>query len=464
MDNTGKNEIQLVIFDLDGVLIESRDIHYNAFNLALEEIDPKYIITRDEHITRYDGNSTTNKLKMLTAYKGLPIELYDRIWKSKQEKTQILLNKLGRDELICGVLRGLKERGYKIYCASNSIWQSVKTILLRCGFMEYMDYFCSNEDVKEHKPNPEIYLKCVSRSKLSPRECLIVEDSPIGKAAANASSCHLLPVNSPSDVTLERILGEIKICENKNRMTNIVNKWEGNINVVIPMAGRGSRFAEKGYSFPKPLIEVNGKPMIQLVVENLNINGNYIFIVQKEHYEKYCLNYLLNLIAPNCRIICVDGITDGAACTVLLAKEYINNDMPILIANSDQFLEWNSSEFLYSMMSEGIDCGISTFESMHPKWSYAKLDDNGYVTEVREKEVISKHATTGIYYWKFGSDFVKYAEQMISKNIRVKNEFYVVPVFNEAIADNKKIKVKDCDKMWGLGVPEDLEYYIKNYI
>jgi dTDP-glucose pyrophosphorylase len=133
------------------------------------------------------------------------------------------------------------------------------------------------------------------------------------------------------------------------------------------------------------------------------------------------------------------------------------------MANSDQFIEWNSGEFLYSMQSQNIDGGMLTFESTHPKWSYAKIDENGIVKEVAEKNPISNIATVGIYYWKNGSDYVKYAEDMINKNIRYNNEFYVCPVFNQAIHDSKKIKTFNIQKMWGLGTPEDLQYFIGNY-
>jgi dTDP-glucose pyrophosphorylase len=235
------------------------------------------------------------------------------------------------------------------------------------------------------------------------------------------------------------------------------------LNVVIPMAGAGSRFSQQGYTFPKPLIDVNGKPMIEVVVDNLNIDAHFIFLVQKEHYEQYNLKYLLNLISPNCEIVQIDGVTQGAACSTLLAKEFINNDNPLVIANSDQFIEWNSNECMYAFSADEIDAGILTFKSHHPKWSYAKLDDTGFVLEVAEKKVISDNATVGVYYWKHGKDYVTYAEQMIDKNIRVNNEFYVCPVFNEAIADNKKIKIKHINKMWGLGTPEDLTYFINNY-
>jgi dTDP-glucose pyrophosphorylase len=235
------------------------------------------------------------------------------------------------------------------------------------------------------------------------------------------------------------------------------------LNVLIPMAGAGSRFAQAGYTFPKPLIEVRGKPMIQVVVENLNIEANYIFLVQKSHYEKYNLQSVLSILKPGCKIVQVDGLTEGAACTTLLAKEFIDNDEPLVMANSDQFVEWDSNNVMYSFTADGIDGGILTFKATHPKWSYAKLDENGFVSQVAEKNPISDNATVGVYYWNKGSDYVKYAEQMIGKNIRTNNEFYVCPVFNEAIADGKKIRVKEISKMWGIGTPEDLNYFLENH-
>jgi dTDP-glucose pyrophosphorylase len=203
--------------------------------------------------------------------------------------------------------------------------------------------------------------------------------------------------------------------------------------------------------------------MIQVVVENLNIEAKYTFIVQEEHYEKYNLKYLLNLIAPGCNIVQVNGITEGAACTTLLAKEFIDNDDPLLIANSDQFLEWNSNECLYAFNADGIDAGIVTFKNTHPKWSYARVGEDGFVAEVAEKKPISNDATVGVYFWKHGADYVRCAEQMIEKNIRVNNEFYVCPVFNEAIEEGKKIRIKEIQRMWGIGTPEDLKYFQEEY-
>ena len=124
---------------------------------------------------------------------------------------------------------------------------------------------------------------------------------------------------------------------------------------------------------------------------------------------------------PNCKVVELDKLTEGAACTTLLAKEFINNSNPLIIANSDQFIEWDSSKTMYKFTTKKIDGSILTFESIHPKWSYAKCDKNNFVTEVAEKKVISKNATVGVYYWSKGKEYVKYAEQMIKKNIRLNN-------------------------------------------
>ena len=229
------------------------------------------------------------------------------------------------------------------------------------------------------------------------------------------------------------------------------------------MAGAGSRFESAGYTFPKPLIDVEGQPMIHKVVNNLNIQGRYIFLVQKAHYEKYNLENLLNLISPGCEIIQLEGLTEGAACTVLTARELIDNEEPLIIANADQYIEWNAFETISEFSNEGIDGGILTFSSVHPKHSFAKVDGQGYVTEVAEKKPISTNATVGVYFWKKGSDFVKYADQMIDKNIRTNNEFYVCPVYNEAIGDDKKIITSMVDKMWGMGTPEELDNFLQNY-
>ena len=456
---------KLVIFDLDGVLIDSRELHYDALNDALRKVGAEYVITREEHLSKYDGLNTTRKLKMLTEQKGLPVSSYDKVWSDKQEATFNLVRGFCKEYMLQTIFRQIKARGYKIAIASNSIRETVKLSLLSIGVMDEVDYFVSNEDVTRTKPYPEMYWKCMTALNALPKNTIIVEDSHIGRQGALDSGAHLLAVENAKEVNSEHMMQRIYDLMNTIEGTSKKSlPWrDKKLNVLIPMAGAGSRFSAAGYTFPKPLIEVRGKPMIQVVVENLNIEANYIFLVQKEHYETYNLKYLLNLIAPNCKIVQVDGLTDGAACTTLLAKDYIDNDAPLVMANSDQFVEWNSNECMYAFSADSIDGGILTFTATHPKWSYAKLDENGFVSEVAEKKVISDEATVGIYYWRHGSDYVKYAEQMIEKNIRTNGEFYTCPVFNEAIGDGKKIRVKNIEQMWGIGTPEDLNYFLDNH-
>ena len=452
---------KLVIFDLDGVLIESREMHYDALNQALANVDPKFVISKEEHLSSYDGLPTSSKLNLLTENKGLPIDKHQQIWEDKQKATIEIFSELENDYELMGYFRQLKNHNYRIAVASNSIRNTVKLVLLKLGLLEFIDYYVSNEDVIRNKPFPEMYWKCMSACNCIPKHTVIFEDSHIGRQGAIDSGAHLIPIENRFDLNQGKINKIFDIFENQC-VTHIPWRSE-KMNVLIPMAGAGSRFADAGYTFPKPLIEVNGKPMIQVVVENLNIEANYTFIVQKEHYLKYSLQYLLNLIAPNCNIVQVDQLTQGAACTTLLASEFIDNDSPLLIANSDQFVEWNSNECLYAFNADGIDGGILTFKNCHPKWSFAKIGSDGFVSEVAEKKPISDNASVGIYYWSKGSDYVKYARQMISKGITTKNEYYVCPVFNEAIADGKKIRMKEIQKMWGLGTPEDLDYFLEHY-
>ncbi len=453
------DKIKLVIFDLDGVLVEAKNIHYEALNEALGN---EYAISWNEHLSIYDGLKTTQKLDMLTDKKGLLVDEHQSIWERKQYITLQKLKQLGTDDTLIELMDWLSSNGYKIAVCSNSIRKTVLTVLSKLGIMEFMDYIISNEDVDNSKPHPEMYWTAISKMKSLPEQTLIVEDSPYGLLAAARSKSHILRVKNTKETNLKNIQNKLNQIEMGEQQSTPAWRDE-NLTILIPMAGAGSRFQQAGYTFPKPLIDVKGKPMIQVVVDNLNIKANYVYVVQKEHREKYNLDTLLNLITPGCKIVEVDGITEGAACTALLAKKYIDNNNPLFFANSDQFVEWDSNEFLYKMNETNADGGIVSFRATHPKWSFAKIDEKGLVTEVAEKNPISDIATVGYYYWKKGSDFVKYAEDMIEKDIRVNNEFYVCPVFNQAIEDGKEIRTFDVAKMWGLGTPEDLKYYLENY-
>lgn len=231
------------------------------------------------------------------------------------------------------------------------------------------------------------------------------------------------------------------------------------------MAGEGSRFLKEGYAFPKPLIDVDGKPMIQTVVENLQFDAEYIFLVRKEHLEKYAglRNTLDRISNGKFKIVEVDKLTEGAACTALLAKEHINTDEDILIANSDQIIDYRPENFLVMKNMTTVDGIIFTFNAVHPKWSFIKVNNLGFVTEVVEKIPISNIATCGIYWYRRGKDFVQSAESMIAKKLRVNNEFYVAPVYNEMIQNEKKIIPFFVQHMHGIGTPEDLNFYMSLY-
>ena len=234
-------------------------------------------------------------------------------------------------------------------------------------------------------------------------------------------------------------------------------------NILIPMAGRGSRFEEQGYTDKKPFIDVNGKPMIHRVIENLGMEFDkeymFILICLQEDYDKYDFTQFEKVIGHNSYdVVILDDITEGAAQTVLTAKHLINDDTPLMTMNSDQLVDWDI-ERLFEMC-EQFDGVIPCFYGEGNAWSYARTLDNGYVQEVAEKKQISKYATAGYYYWKKGSDFVKYAEQMIKDNSRTNGEFYVAPVYNWAVRDGKRVGVFMVDKCYSLGTPEDLQEYL----
>jgi dTDP-glucose pyrophosphorylase len=236
------------------------------------------------------------------------------------------------------------------------------------------------------------------------------------------------------------------------------------LNIVIPMAGRGSRFANAGYVDPKPLIKVNGKEMIRLVIGNLKpaCEHRFIFMCLQEHIDKYDVDKKLAEWCPGCIVIPVKTVTEGAACTVLLAEKYIDSEDPLMIANSDQWVDIDINKYLNS--ADGASGLIMTMKADDPKWSFVKFDTNGKVCEVVEKKVVSDEATVGIYNFAHGSDYVKYAHKMIAADLRVNGEFYVAPVYNQLIADKGEIHIynigTDVNGMYGLGIPEDLNYFL----
>jgi dTDP-glucose pyrophosphorylase len=238
------------------------------------------------------------------------------------------------------------------------------------------------------------------------------------------------------------------------------------INIVIPMAGAGTRFINAGYADPKPLISIHGMPMIRLVIHNLTPRQahRFIFICQQAHVDAYGLREKFAAWAPGSTLLCIDGLTEGAACTVLTAKDLINTDAPLMIANSDQYVDIDIDDYLAQIRHQNLDGLIMTMHADDKKWSYVGFSDDGTVDRVVEKQVISNEATVGIYNFGCGSSFVHAAETMIANRERVNNEFYVAPAYNIMIRQGKRIGICNIgsvnDGMYGLGVPQDLNTFL----
>jgi NDP-sugar pyrophosphorylase family protein len=320
-------------------------------------------------------------------------------------------------------------------------------MLAGAGLLGAVEFFLSNEDVAAPKPDPEIYRTAFERLGLRPSAVVIVEDSEVGRAAAHAAGGVVCEVAGPAEVNLYRVLSTIREAER--------------VNVVIPAAGRGSRFEEAGYVHPKPLIDVDGQPMIDLVLDDMRGIGRPIVLLQEDHIRRYRADSVVEHLAPGARVVPVTGITEGAACTVLLAEHLIDGPSELVLANSDQVVDADIAAFVASMREQGADGGILTFRATDPKWSFARVGEDGIVTEVAEKRPISDQATVGIYWFRHGSTFVRCARRMIEHDARVNGEFYVCPVFNELIAEGGVVRTYEIDpcQMHGIGTPEDLEAF-----
>ncbi len=238
------------------------------------------------------------------------------------------------------------------------------------------------------------------------------------------------------------------------------------LTIVVPMAGLGSRFAKAGFLLPKPLIPVHGVPMIRLVIETLRPAQphRFVFIAQRAHDAAHGVADRLRAWAPGCEVILLDGLTEGAACTVLAAAAWFDSDAPLMIANSDQFVDTDINAYLADLPARRLDGLIMTMQADDPKWSFAAIDAAGMVTQIAEKQVISSHATVGLYNFARGRDFAAAARRMIARNERVNGEFYIAPVYNDLVAAGARIGVYDIGAegrgMHGLGIPQDLARFL----
>lgn len=234
------------------------------------------------------------------------------------------------------------------------------------------------------------------------------------------------------------------------------------IRIVVPMGGEGRAFAERGYTFPKPLVEVAGQPLVELVVKNLTPSGphQFVFVCRQEHVQNYALADVLQLIAPGCQVVVMAKPTAGALCSVLLGMEHLKAEDELLVANADQWIDASIDDFLRTARQQEWDGAIVTFPNTHPRWSYVRTE-NGVAVAVAEKQPISRQATAGLYYFSRGSDFLRGAERMLFKNASFSGEFYVAPVYNELILAGKTIGTFPIEtaQMHGLGTPEEVERF-----
>jgi HAD superfamily hydrolase (TIGR01509 family) len=445
------------IFDLDGVLVDFKSLHRDAFIRAWNTTYPKLSIDINFHTEHLEARSTNQKLDILQEYFNFNIDK-QLVFKEKQVITHAMIGPMPVYSKTREAILWAHEQGLILACCSNSIRSTVESSLKKITDISTFNVVLSNEDVEYPKPSPEIYQKAVDMLGSDKNITYVFEDSEVGKASARAAGLKVVDIVDALDITPAFL---------KDIYTYGCRQEPTQINVVIPMGGLGSRFQNEGYTTPKPFLPIFGVPMFMRVVDNivpesLKSKTNIHIVVREEHALRF--NELKT--SDNIHIHTVEKLTEGAACTVLSVKKFIDNDFPLVIANSDQFLEWSSVDFYRCLFHPDFDGVISTFEqpnSTDLRWSYANINENGHVTQVAEKVYIGPLATTGIYGWKRGSDFVKDAELMIEKNIRVKNEFYVCPVYTIGIERGLTIRTHKCSKMWGLGVPSDYEYFLRNY-
>ena len=217
------------------------------------------------------------------------------------------------------------------------------------------------------------------------------------------------------------------------------------INILIPLGGKSDFFNTIEYPFPKPLVEINGKSMIEMVIENLNSikkDIRFIFIVKSDDCQKYHLDNVLDLLTDSkCVIIKLGGETKGAVCSALMAIEQINNQDKLIISNGDQIINHDLNEIFDGFEDENIDAGVVCFTSVHPKWSYVRLDENNKIVETAEKRPLSKNAIAGFYYFKHGCDFVQSAMKSIENDANVDGLYYIAPTFNEMVLENKNLEM-----------------------
>jgi HAD superfamily hydrolase (TIGR01509 family) len=431
------------LFDLDGVLVNTVSLQIKATQQAIYDITNKNI---DDKILK-TTITTLDKLKYLYKNNIIKKDDINKIYELKKKIFNDNINLITIEEDKIQLLKFLKKKNCKIGIVTNSNKHSANLILKKMELLEYCDFVITNNDVNNYKPHSEPYIRAISHFGGKLEEYIIFEDSEAGIQSAKGTGIYVYPVKNVQEINIDLIY----------KLNNI------NLNIVIPMGGLGQRFKNRGFKKDKPLIEINGIPMILKALESLNIVGNYHFIIRKTNIDQFNkLTSILKQFDKNCNIISIDYLTEGSASSCYLVKDFINNDDELIITNCDQYLEWDSKLFLDESRRKNYDCSLLTYKSDNIKNSFVKSSNN-IAENIIEKKIISNQALVGLHYFKKGRYFIESYENIFNKKEKIKNEYYLSTVCNNMICKYRVgcIDIKENENYYSLGTPEDLFLFIK---
>ena len=430
---------RLVILDLDGVLVEARRLHFDALNEALVTlgIEP---VGWDFHLASLDGLPTLAKLDVLDVDPMLARTIdvaKSRVFDALPTPTV--------SAAAVDLIRSLRSRGIRVEVVTNG--RRATALRMLGGLERLIDRVRTPDDGDARKPAPAMLLRAMAEADVGPDETVVVEDSPVGRRAARASGASLMPVSCPDDVPRD--------------LPMFLDGGRRSTAVVVPMAGRGARFAAAGHVLPKPLIDVDGVPMIAAAVACLRpIEARFIFLVLREHLLLFPqLERVLLSLAPDVFIAPVDEVTDGAARTVLLSAPLLLPTDPVVVMNCDQLVDFDADAMSHGMTMRDASASVLTFRPDDPndrRWSFADVDPlDGVVRRIAEKDPIGPDATCGVYLFSRASLMIDAILAMIAADDRTNGELYLAPALNRL----DRVVAYPADRMIGLGTPEDLERY-----
>jgi len=462
--------VQLVIFDLDGVLVDSRELHYEALNRAIAEVaGAQYVITRHEHESFYDGLSTNQKLRHMTLAKDLAIEHHKPIWVRKQELTEELVRERLRPlPHVTRLVRTLKAAGYPVAVASNCIKSSVASILETIGLLPLVDAFFSNEDVARAKPAPDIYRRACAAFCVPPERALVVEDTVKGFEAAILAGCNLLRVETPEDTRVEHVL----------RRMQELDVEPPPVTVVVPLAGSSAQSWLGGpdslpAEVPIFLADAHGCSVLEAAMRSIfseRFPMRFIFVVKEEQCSGFQLEALCCKAAryQPTTVLRVRGDTLGALVSALEARPLLDTDAPLLLFDGSHALSWGEGGSVDELLCGRFDGGMTTHTSSDPRWSYVRTSFRSaaaapvLVTEVHEKVSVSSTAATGLYFWRRSGDFVAAADEIVASNARTRGWFFLAPAFNLAISKGAKIEAVPVHQSWSLRSASEVASFVAN--